>query len=396
MARSLVQLVCLAQIGTALLERLASSAEGAFRAVGTIVLAALSGWTVAILLGLFGELRAPLFALIVALLASVLGVAAARGRAAEEPRSAGPSRGRDRVAVALAFAICAATLGHDLRAARYQAPGAALYDDVSYHLPAALLWDRTGDLRMLRFEFGDPSTCFYPIGGELASWIVLAGTPGSDFLARWSQLPAGLGILFAVWALARCAGATAWGALLALLLTLSVPRLYPELALSAGNDVWAAFFALAALLAAAPVPDSRARAGRWILFAASLGALVGTKYLTLAWLPWLAGAAAVSGALAPVLRGAGPDRLRVAALGLAVILGGGGFIYARNLATAGNPVFPQPVAVAGIDLLPGWRATGMAERIEREGHGTWDLGAFVDAPQLLGAVWGSALLPVAA
>jgi hypothetical protein len=394
LARALLLLVCLGQMGGALTTLLEAAEGNAERAVAALLFAISAGGALAVALGAAGWLRAPLFLGAVAFGALVLSPLAGR-RLDDRPESrpAPPPRS-ERIAIALAVALAAGTLAHDLRAARYQPAGAELYDDVSYHLPAAVLWQQSGDLRMLRFDYGDRSTSFYPILGELADWMLLAGFEGSDFLARWSQLPAAVGILFGVWALARRLGASPWGALVALLLSLTAPRIFPELALSAGNDLWAAFFVLAALLAARHAGAAEGT-GRMVPLVVALGALVGTKYSTLLWLPWLLGAVALAGAIQRP-RAAGSIGARRLALAAALLLlTPAAYGYVRNWVTTGNPVFPQPLSIAGRDLLPGWERTALASRLERERRDVWDLGAFSRAPELIGPIWGPALVPVA-
>ncbi|HSL82083.1 MAG TPA: hypothetical protein VLF66_04860, partial [Thermoanaerobaculia bacterium] len=110
---------------------------------------------------------------------------AARG---PDPRSA-PLRAVERGLAAAAVAVLVlASLAH-VRAARYDAPGAFGYDDVSYHLTAVALWVERGDLAMPKFAVGDDSTVYYPIGGELLSWVLLSPFRTNDVAARWSQLP---------------------------------------------------------------------------------------------------------------------------------------------------------------------------------------------------------------
>jgi hypothetical protein len=245
---------------------------------------------------------------------------------------------------------------------------------------------------MLRVEVGDMSTTFYPVLGELMSWIAMAVPGGNDFFARWSQLPAGLGIVLAVWALTRRGGGTAGGAAFAVALTLSIPRFLPDGVFSAGNDVWSAFWLCAALLFLLRVVEG-ARLGDALLLGTAIGGLVGTKYLNLFWLPALLAAAFIVGAVR-VARGLPwRDLLRRGlALG-AGALATGGYGYLRNLSTVGNPVFPAPVTLLGHEILPGWGATGLAAREALLPAGVQRFGAFVDRPELLGAIWSQLFLP---
>ena len=102
-----------------------------------------------------------------------------------------PSR-RLRVETALlAAALLAVAFAglHDIHVLRYQPAGAHGFDDISYHLSEVATWIRYGDLRMIRFSMGDPSTPFYPVLGELSSWVLIAPFGDSDVAARWSSSP---------------------------------------------------------------------------------------------------------------------------------------------------------------------------------------------------------------
>lgn len=391
MARSTLLLLVLAHIGSGVVSCLAPDARGSWRAAATFVMAVAFAWVLAIVLGALGWLRYPVFAVVSAVACTLLSWCWPGPR--RESRGGPNVEHPAWVAAALTVACVAAMVASDARENRFLPPGAGLYDDVSYHLPAAALWSQTGDLRMLRFAYGDRSTCFYPFGGELASWILLSPFDGSDFLARWSQLPAALGILLLTWAMARRAGASGWGALVAAVATCAVPRLFPGLALSAGNDLWAALLCLAALLLI-PAEGASMRLGSWLLLGTALGALALTKYVTLLWLPWL-GLAALP-AVAQVLGSS--DRRRG---GWWILVGGGlalcvgGFPYVRNWVSTGNPVFPQPVSLLGWKLFPGWQATSLGARRAVDAVPWFDLGAFVREPALLGPLWSRALIPLA-
>ena len=313
--------------------------------LGSVSGAAVCGLVV-VLLGSAGWLRAPIFeASVLVALAFVARFPPIAPRERFPGESVLPLAGR--IAAAVAVALTVALVAHDLDALRYQPPGADFYDDVSYHLPAAATWLQYADLRMLRVEVGDKSTTFYPVLGELMSWIAMAVPGGNDFFARWSQLPAGLGLLMAVWALTRRAGGTAGSAAFAVTLALSIPRFLPDGAFSAGNDVWSAFWLCAALLFLLRSVEGP-RLGDALLLGTAIGGLIGTKYLNLLWLPALLAAALAAGAARVVLRLPWRNRLRLGLVLGAAALATGGFVYLRNLSTVGNPVFPAPVSLLGL------------------------------------------------
>lgn len=246
-----------------------------------------------------------------------------------------------------AFVLGSVYAGRDLP------PGVHAYDDTSYHLTAVATWRDSGDLRMVKFPVGDGGTAFYPIAGELWSFFLLSALDPSDYVARFSELPFAVGALFAIAAIARRLGASVPAAAAGALLYATVPRVFPQLMLSAGNDNAAAFLVLALVLAllslsASPVPSAAAFAGL------TYGLLVGTKYtgliLSLPLLALVPAALLAGGAKA---RGRGGWPGCAALFGLAAALAGG-YTYLRNLATAGNPVFPAPVRLLGRVLFEGW------------------------------------------
>ncbi|HKI03798.1 MAG TPA: hypothetical protein VKK31_17590, partial [Thermoanaerobaculia bacterium] len=98
----------------------------------------------------------------------------------------------DRIEAALLMAVAAALslLGlADMFRLRLAPAGPYGFDDISYHLSAVATWIQHGDLRMMRFSVGDASTPFYPVLGEVASWVLIAPFGDSDVAARWTQLP---------------------------------------------------------------------------------------------------------------------------------------------------------------------------------------------------------------
>lgn len=240
-------------------------------------------------------------------------------------------------------------------------------DDISYHLTAVAVWQRWGDLRMVKFSMGDWGTAFYPILPELSSWMLLTPFRDSDVAARWSELPFALLSFVAVAAIARRLGVGRRGALLAAALYGAL-RLVAALAFAAGNDHVTAFCTLAALDAALACAE-RPRLGRFAYLGTALGLLVASKYLGI----YNAITVLLVFAVAYVLRA---RQVRAAAVappqtddervnreparllpGAAVLLAtlalAGGYTYLRNWVATGNPVYPQPVHVGGLQLFGG-------------------------------------------
>lgn len=257
-------------------------------------------------------------------------------------------------------------------------------DDPSYHLISVATWIQHQDLRMPHFQYGDPATAYYPIAGEVIDWAAMAPLRDSDFLARWAQLPYLVGLLLAVAAVCRRLGVTPATATAAAALLLSVRRLFPELSLSAANDVMEAYFVVAAvdaLLAwgqsagqpadetgsqtgAHPVGRTRAVLGCAIYLGCAVGLMLGTKYLGVLLAPPIL----LATLLLPWLASAWPRRRlglgrHAAALGLAGTVAAvvGGYAYLRNAVSVGNPIFPVPLHLGPLSL-PGWEQATLAFR----------------------------------
>jgi dolichyl-phosphate-mannose-protein mannosyltransferase len=369
-------------------------------AVATFTAAVAFATAVALVLGTCGGLRPRAFLLATAGL-YLVACLAIRRRERPVPVAEPPAGRESRweavlmVAAALAVGIVGLVTLHGLR---YAAPGFYGFDDVSYHLSAVAVWHRFGDLRMMKFAFGDPSTPFYPILSELWSWVLVAPFYDSDVAARWSQLPFAVFSAVAAAALARRLGLSTRSAALAAVLYLSIRYVLPELALTAGNDHTAGFFTLAALdgaLATARRPGRKSAAYTGL----ATGLLAATKYLALFYAATLVLLLAAA-LLVRRRRGAPAERslgqvLGLTGIALGVAILAGGYTYARNAWTTGNPFFPAPVHLLGHEVLPGWTSTGLPERL-RQPEARIDVWNFLlHRPDLLGPLAAFTLLPAA-
>jgi hypothetical protein len=339
-------------------------AGGATRGTAAVVFATAAAILPAIALGHFGRLRPGAYLLVMAALAAAALLLPRAPRpvllkGGDDPRR-GLLRAAERaLAVAAACALAAAAL-HQIREARYLPAGTFGFDDPSYHLTAVATWAERGDLAMVKFAVGDASTPYYPIAGELIAWVLLSPFGDSDFAARWAQLPFALAGLAAIASLAGRLGIRPRSLLPALVLYWSVPRVFPACALAAGNDHAAAFFLIAAADGALELARRRS-AGAALYAGAALGLLVGTKYLGVLLTP-LVLALYATARIADRRRAEpggrrAPDLVAVAAAAVC-----GGYTYLRNWATAGNPIFPAPLTIAGVEVFPGWEGVTLAVR----------------------------------
>jgi hypothetical protein len=358
--------------GSRLARRLAPDFGPESHAVAAFTFAAGIAVVPATWLGHFGRLRPATFLAWTAaafLLSRLLPAANAAPESADGDPPPGPEPGSRRrridTALLLTAGLAIAFVGLDDMARRRWAPaGAYGYDDVSYHLSEVATWIRYGDLRMLRFSMGDPSTSFYPVLGEMASWVLIAPFRNSDVAGRWSQLPFALFSFLAVAAIARRLGLSRRDAALAAIAYGGIHHVFPVLALGAGNDHSTGFFTLAGADAALAFAR-RPRAGTAAVTGAALGLLVATKYIGILYAPVVLAMLAVA---VCIERRTAADRAplrKLAASGLllaAVLAGAGGYTYLRNAVTTGNPIFPAPVQIFGIDVFPGWGGVTAEER----------------------------------
>ena len=333
-------------------------------AVASFSFAAAFASVVAAGLGHFGALRPAPF---LAIVAAVLGASVFVRRPERPPSNAGAvapegdevgGSWKERAEAALAGGtLLAMVLGYLAEAARrFAKPLAGGPDDLSYHLSAIAVWRHWGDLRMLKFSMGDWGTVFYPILPELSGWVLLTPFGDSDVVTRWAELPYAVASLVATAAIARRLGLRPSAAVLAAGFYGVLNRV-AVLAFAAGNDHVTGFCTLAALDAALACAE-RPRPGRFAYLGTTLGLLVASKYLGVFFAVTILVLLALTMLFARGRDGSG-ERIGVRALvvGAAVVVASaavvGGYTYLRNWVTTGNPLYPQPVHVAGFELFPG-------------------------------------------
>jgi hypothetical protein len=271
---------------------------------------------------------------------------------------------RIETALLLTAALTIALTGaREIRGQRYLPP--KLYDDLSYHLSTVATWVRHGDLRMVRFSMGDSSTPFYPVLGEVTSWVLIAPFRDSDVAARWTQLPFAILSFLAAAAIARNLGLARRDAALAAISYAGIHHVFPFIAMGAGNDHATSYFTLAAVDGALCLAR-RPRAGAAVVTGSALGLLLATKYIGVFFAPVIL-AVLVLAVIAERRREGGERTPARTLAGLAVLLAAvmavtGSYTYLRNAATTGNPLFPAPVRTFGFEVFPGWQGITPAWR----------------------------------
>ncbi len=199
------------------------------------------------------------------------------------------------------------------------------FDSLWYHLPWAASFAQTGTVTTLRFTDVEYLTAFYPATAELLHGL------GIVLLGRDTLSPAlnlvwlGL-VLLAAYCVGRPRGLGA-ATLLGAALAMATSMMDYSQAGSAANDVVAVFFLLAAVALLMCGAD---RTAARVLAAVAAGLAVGVKLTVLA--PVLA---LTIGVVAVAPRG---RRTSTAALWLGPLIVAGGFWYARNLLSVGNPL----------------------------------------------------------
>src|SRR5262245_20761038 len=208
-----------------------------------------------------------LCALLMGLLIMWLTPAAAR----LEPGAQRPAWG-DQIAPVVCLLFILGYIGGVVSIGRYSS---VLQDDaLTYHLPAAVQWLRTGHLGLYTIWFFNPANTYSPLGGStFMAWLI--GPMHNDLLVRWVQAPPLVMIFFALVELCRALGVgTSIGAVVATGAVLSRP--FVSQSLEVKDDLFIAAFFLAAV-AGCQRTKLQDRLGPWRVGVA-LGLFFAIKY----------------------------------------------------------------------------------------------------------------------
>jgi hypothetical protein len=309
--------------------------RGGLLALGLVVI-----WQA--LLGLLGQLT-PRNTLLLAAATAGLAAWTTRGLGPMEGKAASPSPSQpwgrlDTALVVAALTALALRLGSGLHKATF------LYDTLSFHLHFPATWQETGRLGIVPAVFGDPAPAYNPSNAELVFHLLMAPVR-SDHLAQCGQLPFAALAMLAVHATVRELGGTRAAGLAAALVFLFVPEVWQQAA-TAMVDLALAACLLATLPFLVRLGRSRAFSDVTSLGVA-LGLFLGTKFLALVYMAPLAVWTAVV-----LLRRPRASWQAVALLAITII-GCGGFWYLRNLAVAGNPIYPVTLQLGPFTLADG-------------------------------------------
>ena len=245
------------------------------------------------------------------------------------------------------------------------------WDALTYHLTFPLHWLRSGRLDTLVLPTGDPSQTYYPLVGEMHYYWRFLST-GSDAWSALSQVPYLVVAMVAIAGITRLLGASTSVSVLAAALWAGLPivlrqSVEPMVDIAITTFVFAGVFLLFRW-------GEEGGSFRLTLAAAALGLAIGTKYTGLLWF--------VS-TIPLVFMGTSrirPPRLSsVLGCGLVLVLLGG-YAYARNTWTGGNPLLPLNLSVGSVTLLHGFR--NAAQYYESDLHRS-ALAALVASPRAL-------------
>jgi hypothetical protein len=236
---------------------------------------------------------------------------------------------RGAIAVAL-VATAAAVAGWSTQTIAALRHGTSGVDTSWYHLPVAARFVQDGSITSVHYLDGDGLTAFFPANSALLHGLGIMWL-GNDLVSPViNMLFLGLAVL-AAWCIGRPFGA-APATLICLIAVLGTPMLVGTQPGTAYNDLVgiALFLAAAAiLLTGGPTRGSSSPAVLG-LAALAAGLALGTKFQFI-----IPVAALTVGVVALAGRG---ERLRRGALWVLILVFAGGFWYARNLVTIGNPL----------------------------------------------------------
>lgn len=318
------------------------------RVLDTLLLYYLIQYAVIGLLGMAGVL-APATIACGALLMSALLWTLARPRRKSSEDSSPLSTG-DRLMVWGGFFFVAGAVGAIIYFYRLSAPLAN--DAMTYHLPAAAQWLRTGTLGVFETWFYNPANTYSPLAGSI--FIVWLIAPfHSDLAARFVEVGPLLMIFWAVLSLSRRVGASVLAAtLIAVAAALARPFL-SHVNLTKDDLFVAAFFLAAIDALASPNPERR----RWPAwrFGTALGLMLAVKYTALMSLPLL------------LLMADAPFRarwrLKYALVAVVIAIAIASPWYIRNIVLTHNPLFPMDVPNAEHPILRGMMSVTRSARL---------------------------------
>jgi hypothetical protein len=231
------------------------------------------------------------------------------------------------------------------------------WDSLAYHLPRAVEWFQRHAVTYIPGAPTERMNAFQP-NAEILILYVMA-LAHNDLLVELPQWVAGVAVLFAVYGIARRAGAERPAAAFAGLLTLTLTEFALESVTTQNDLVAAAFVATCAYFVLGARPADTMLAG------IALGAALGTKLTAALALPALVLIALVAGGLGRVARLALASAVAFLAIGF--------YGYGLNLVETGKLLGDAPEATT---LQPDRTFGGTISTVARIGFDTIDLSGY--------------------
>lgn len=220
------------------------------------------------------------------------------------------------------------------------------WDSLNYHFTFAVEWLKSGNLNTPLVVFDNPCPTYYPLNGSLIYlWLIFPFK--SVFLADLGQFPFFVLTFLAIFNISRKLGVSRSYSFLAAALMTITPNYFKQLSIAYVDVMVCAWFlsALNSLLNLTKRIDYK----NTFLFGLSLGMLIGTKSIALAY-----GFILVIFYFYILIKdGLKPRFLNHILLLLVCMLITGSYGYARNLIETGNPLYPTTFQFLGRTIFHG-------------------------------------------
>jgi hypothetical protein len=241
----------------------------------------------------------------------------------------------------LSLVVAAALAGWasmDVLISSLLAPVQPVSDAPIYHLYFAIRWWQSGYLEIVPTPFGESAAPYFPANGNVwFTWLILPWS--SEAVAKVGQWPfLGIGML-AIWGLALELPVSGAAALVPALLWGTGTLAILHTGIADVDLIMAAWYLVGIFFLVRYVRGGELR--DLVCTALALGAVLGTKFISILLVPWPLGLAALW-----AFRGSGRWR-HLMVLGVFGLVPSG-FWYLRNAVLFGNPLYPLQLELWGL------------------------------------------------
>lgn len=258
-----------------------------------------------------------------------------------------PERWEPAATLALGLVLCAAIR---LGVCALLLPVRVVSDGPIYHLYFAARWWKAGRLFPIAAPFGETAATYFPANGDLWFAWLMAGS-GGDRLARIGQAPFALLAALAVYGMARRLGAGATAAAIAACwFAAAEPFLLYSFEANVDTIFVAAYLSAAYFALRYALRDGGP--ATLILAGLAAGLALGTKPTAPVFVPLLM--VLIWIVIARQHEQPGYVRLGYISLFTLMLFLPAAYWYGRNIALAGNPLYPLQISAFGRTWLRGW------------------------------------------